>query len=73
MANADYLHFRHGPINFELVEKISVKINVAMARHPVHSKSVIGLGIKRYFHLRDMLNFIRGGILKLHIVNPCPL
>jgi len=32
---------------------------------------VIGLGIKRYFHLYDMLNFMRGGILKLYIVNPC--
>jgi len=42
-----------------------------MARHPIHFKSVIGLGIKRYFHLYDMLNFMRGGILKLYIVNPC--
>jgi len=51
-------------------KNILVKINVLMASHTIHFKLIIGLGIKRYFHLRDMLNFIRGGILKLRIVNP---
>lgn len=43
---------------------------MTLVRHAVYFKPVIGLGIKRYFHLRDMLNFTRDGILKLRIVNP---
>lgn len=54
-------------------KNIPAKINMVMARHPIHFKPIIGLGVKRYFHLRDTLNFICGGILKLHIVNLCPL